>query len=260
MPPKDIASLLTDLGLEEYVDVFQEADLDMGILSEVTEQDLKELGVTVLGHRKRILKAARTLAIEEDSRDDEEAPTTDPPTPSSTPRSASVETQTPAPPSTPLDHLLDQLEALSHQRQRGELSPEAFEDRKRSLLAPLITLDPEPSDEESSEADRLLTRLEELHPQVKAGALSQAAFDEEKKELLSGVLPARPEAPPPIPSVPMASFNRIEESSGSRNWALIGLGGIIALGTCVAKTPVKDVVDMCTRQAGSLSVPACFRG
>jgi class 3 adenylate cyclase/tetratricopeptide (TPR) repeat protein len=52
----DIRSWLDELGLGQYAAVFIENDIEPDILSELNDQDLKELGVS-LGHRKRIIKA-----------------------------------------------------------------------------------------------------------------------------------------------------------------------------------------------------------
>jgi hypothetical protein len=54
----DVASLLRDLGLEQYVETFAENDVDGDVLVELTEEDLATLGVS-LGHRKKILRAIR---------------------------------------------------------------------------------------------------------------------------------------------------------------------------------------------------------
>jgi class 3 adenylate cyclase/tetratricopeptide (TPR) repeat protein len=48
---------LEKLGLGQYVRVFAANDIDFAILSELTETDLKELGVSSLGHRKRLMAA-----------------------------------------------------------------------------------------------------------------------------------------------------------------------------------------------------------
>ena len=48
-----IAKWLGSLGLSEYADRFAENRIDLSILPDLTDQDLKELGV-VLGDRRRI--------------------------------------------------------------------------------------------------------------------------------------------------------------------------------------------------------------
>ncbi|MGF6637696.1 adenylate/guanylate cyclase domain-containing protein [Paraburkholderia sp. MM6662-R1] len=54
----DIEKWLRDLGLEQYAHAFAANDIDMSLLGQLTDVDLKELGVQSLGHRKRILAAA----------------------------------------------------------------------------------------------------------------------------------------------------------------------------------------------------------
>ncbi|MGV2289865.1 adenylate/guanylate cyclase domain-containing protein [Trinickia sp. YCB016] len=54
----DIGQWLAGLGLEQYAQAFGENDIDLSMLPQLTDADLKELGVQSLGHRKRILAAA----------------------------------------------------------------------------------------------------------------------------------------------------------------------------------------------------------
>ena len=56
----DIAAWLRELGLERYEQAFQEAEIDAEVLPELTDADLKELGVP-LGPRKKLLKAMAAL-------------------------------------------------------------------------------------------------------------------------------------------------------------------------------------------------------
>ena len=51
-----IAEWLRELGLAQYVRVFEESSVDTDVLFDLTEVDLEKLGVP-LGDRKRILKA-----------------------------------------------------------------------------------------------------------------------------------------------------------------------------------------------------------
>lgn len=55
-PTSTLHVWLAALGLEQYAAVFSENDIDLEVLSERSEKDLAELGVS-LGHRKKILKA-----------------------------------------------------------------------------------------------------------------------------------------------------------------------------------------------------------
>lgn len=51
----DIAEWLETLGLGEYARAFADNHIDFAVLGELTDGDLKELGITSLGHRKRLL-------------------------------------------------------------------------------------------------------------------------------------------------------------------------------------------------------------
>ena len=54
----DIQSWLTSIGLQQYLDNFQQNDIDFEVLSELEETDLEKIGIS-LGHRKKILKYLR---------------------------------------------------------------------------------------------------------------------------------------------------------------------------------------------------------
>ncbi|QGZ58159.1 adenylate/guanylate cyclase domain-containing protein [Paraburkholderia acidiphila] len=54
----DIEQWLRALGLEQYAQAFAANDIDLSLLAQLTDADLRELGVQSLGHRKRILAAA----------------------------------------------------------------------------------------------------------------------------------------------------------------------------------------------------------
>src|SRR2546430_7218323 len=53
---KGIAEWLASIGLEEYAQRFAANAIDLSVLRDLTEQDLKDLGV-LLGHRRKILRA-----------------------------------------------------------------------------------------------------------------------------------------------------------------------------------------------------------
>jgi class 3 adenylate cyclase len=57
-------SRLRSLGLEQYEPVFRANEIDDKMLPRLTAEDLKELGVTVVGHRRRLLDAITTLQRE----------------------------------------------------------------------------------------------------------------------------------------------------------------------------------------------------
>ena len=62
---RQIADWLEELGMSEYADQFAGNDIDLGVLVDLTDQDLKELGVSSLGHRRKLLRAIADLeAIE----------------------------------------------------------------------------------------------------------------------------------------------------------------------------------------------------
>jgi class 3 adenylate cyclase/predicted ATPase len=60
----DIADWLRGLGLSQYATVFRDNAIDLETLPELTEPDLEKLGV-LLGHRKRVLRAAAALSAAE---------------------------------------------------------------------------------------------------------------------------------------------------------------------------------------------------
>ena len=53
----DVEEWLKGLGLAQYAAAFAENDIDFTILGKLTDVDLKELGISSLGHRKRLLAA-----------------------------------------------------------------------------------------------------------------------------------------------------------------------------------------------------------
>jgi len=53
----DIGGWLRGLGLERYERAFRENEIDLRVLPELTADDLKELGVAAIGHRRLLLKA-----------------------------------------------------------------------------------------------------------------------------------------------------------------------------------------------------------
>ena len=57
---QQIADWLKQLGMSEYAQRFAESDIDIDVLSELTDQDFDRLGVS-LGHRRRMLRAIREL-------------------------------------------------------------------------------------------------------------------------------------------------------------------------------------------------------
>src|SRR6516164_7691621 len=60
----DIAAWLRRLGLERYVSTFRDNEIDWGVLPKLTSDDLREIGVVAIGHRRRLLDAIAALASE----------------------------------------------------------------------------------------------------------------------------------------------------------------------------------------------------
>ncbi|WP_200339140.1 adenylate/guanylate cyclase domain-containing protein [Rhodovibrio sodomensis] len=60
----DVRAWLQGIGLEVYADTFEEQAIDRALLPDLTAQDLKDLGVGALGHRKRLLAAIAQLGAE----------------------------------------------------------------------------------------------------------------------------------------------------------------------------------------------------
>ncbi len=57
----DVWSWLRDLGLEDYAQAFRANDIDAKVLSRLTAEDLIALGVTSVGHRRKLLDAIAGL-------------------------------------------------------------------------------------------------------------------------------------------------------------------------------------------------------
>ncbi|MGI9452536.1 MAG: ATP-binding protein [Geminicoccaceae bacterium] len=57
----DIGAWLRDLGLERYADAFRANEIDRQILPTLTAEDLSDIGVKIVGHRRKILNAAALL-------------------------------------------------------------------------------------------------------------------------------------------------------------------------------------------------------
>jgi len=60
----DVADWLRKLGLEQYELAFRENDVDAEVLPRLTVEDLISIGVTSVGHRRRLLDAIATLDAE----------------------------------------------------------------------------------------------------------------------------------------------------------------------------------------------------
>jgi hypothetical protein len=59
----DVAAWLQGLGLERYAPAFLENRIEADILPSVTLEDLRDLGVTLVGDRRRLLDAIAALGV-----------------------------------------------------------------------------------------------------------------------------------------------------------------------------------------------------
>ena len=57
----NIAAWLHGLGLQQYEQAFHDNDIDATVLPELTADDLKDLGVDLVGHRRKLLGAIAAL-------------------------------------------------------------------------------------------------------------------------------------------------------------------------------------------------------
>src|SRR3981189_1850662 len=82
----DVAAWLRGLGLEQYAQLFRDNDIDGEILCGMTAEDLKELGISSFGHRRKLLNAITalrgeppTLDVSQSATSATSAPTSPPP-------------------------------------------------------------------------------------------------------------------------------------------------------------------------------------
>ena len=59
----DVGAWLRDLGLERYVSAFRDNDIDAEVLLKLTAEDLISIGVTSVGHRRKLLDAIAGLGM-----------------------------------------------------------------------------------------------------------------------------------------------------------------------------------------------------
>ena len=62
---KTIGDWLSQVGMHEYAQRFAENGIDLDIVTELTDQDLEKIGVTSLGHRRKLLRAIANLKAAE---------------------------------------------------------------------------------------------------------------------------------------------------------------------------------------------------
>src|SRR5215469_15101276 len=70
----DVAAWLRGLGLEQYEPAFRANEVDARVLPSLTAEDLKDLGVNLVGHRRRLLDAIAALGTEAPTISDVAAP------------------------------------------------------------------------------------------------------------------------------------------------------------------------------------------
>jgi class 3 adenylate cyclase len=58
---QQIVDWLKQLGMQEYIQQFADNDIDFAVLSDLTDQDLEKIGITSLGHRRKLLRAIADL-------------------------------------------------------------------------------------------------------------------------------------------------------------------------------------------------------
>ncbi len=75
----NVADWLKELGLAEYAEAFAQNGIDAALLGELTNEDLKDLGVARLADRKRLLKAIEERARGEDQDLSKPSPAVTPP-------------------------------------------------------------------------------------------------------------------------------------------------------------------------------------
>jgi len=64
---EDVANWLTSIGLAEYSQLFMRNDIRGSELLHLQRQDLKDLGITKVGHVKRLLSALKSYPFGKDS-------------------------------------------------------------------------------------------------------------------------------------------------------------------------------------------------
>ncbi len=71
----DVGGWLRGLGLERYEPAFRDNDVEADILPKLTADDLLAIGVTSVGHRRKLLEAIASLTAQPDRHIETVAPT-----------------------------------------------------------------------------------------------------------------------------------------------------------------------------------------
>jgi len=58
----NVTTWLKELGLGQYATTFEENELDLDHLIDLTDADMKDLGITIMGHRKKLFRAINALS------------------------------------------------------------------------------------------------------------------------------------------------------------------------------------------------------
>src|ERR1700736_5780032 len=73
----DVADWRRRLGLEQYEPAFRANEIDAAVLPSLTAEDLKDLGVGIVGHRRKLLDAIALLRADANAKaSPSEAPST----------------------------------------------------------------------------------------------------------------------------------------------------------------------------------------
>src|SRR3954452_15275864 len=59
----NVATWLQSLGLERYEPLFRDNEIDWEVLPKLTSEDLKEIGVVAIGHRRKLREAIAALGV-----------------------------------------------------------------------------------------------------------------------------------------------------------------------------------------------------
>jgi hypothetical protein len=65
----DLRGWLRSLGLDRYEAAFRENEIDETVLPSLTAEDLKDLGVGIVGHRRKLLDAIAALRTDATAKD-----------------------------------------------------------------------------------------------------------------------------------------------------------------------------------------------
>src|SRR5689334_14378823 len=75
----DVGGWLRGLSLERYEAAFRENEIDGTVLPNLTADDLRDLGVTIVGHRRKLLDAIAALRTDKATESAPPTPVADPP-------------------------------------------------------------------------------------------------------------------------------------------------------------------------------------